>query len=108
MKKEAMRVLSDEEIKQIAGGKFEFDWKYFQHKEELQIECPICHAKGTLVSQHQGWLGHGDGTYTATDTCICSSCGAMVGIRPEEGQLVIVNFNRETLEYSEDTFPLDW
>ena len=100
--------LTEEQLDDVAGGKFEFDWEYFQHKAELNIKCPICGAEGTLESQSQGWIGHGDGTCTAEDTCICSNCGTMVGIRPELGQLFIAHYNRETMEYSEDIFPFDW
>ena len=91
----------------VSGGVFEFDWRYFKHKDELRIKCPVCGAEGTLVSQRQGWLGTSNGR-VAIDSSVCSNCNANVNIEPELGKLVVVHFNRETLEYSEETYPFHW
>ena len=107
MRKDAVRKLTNEEIAQIAGG-FEFNSDYYRHKEELQIECPICHAKGTLKSAGVGWDGYADGTRVAVDNSICSNCGTQVDIEPERGNLVVWNFNSDTMEYTEQVFPFKW
>ena len=101
------RKLTEEEVAQIAGG-FQFDSNYFIHKSELNLKCPVCGAEGTLESAGVGWYGYGNGTRVAVDNSICSNCGAQVDIEPELGEMVVVHFNPETMEYSEDVYPLQW
>ena len=102
-----MRRLTEKEVAQIAGG-FSFNTDYYVHKYELNIKCPVCGAEGTLESAGVGWDGYADGRRVAVDNSICSNCGTQVDIHPELDEMVVFHFNPETMEYSEDVYPLQW
>ena len=68
--------LNEEELKQIAGGRFNFSVEYDVARNAANIKCPGCGAEGTLRSQLQGYKGYADGTRIAVDSCICTSCGS--------------------------------
>ena len=107
MEKKEKWKLVDDELDQVAGG-FQFNYEYYIHKQELNIKCPKCGAEGTLESTGTGWEGYADGTRVAVDYSNCSNCGAQVNIEPERGRLVVVHFNPDTFEYSEEVFPFNW
>ena len=107
MDKEKVRKLAVEELDQVAGG-FRFDSDYYIHKRDLNIKCPVCGAEGTLQTMLVGWDGYADGSLVAVDNSKCTSCGAQVNIEPERGRLVVVNYDPDTDEYSEQVFPFVW
>ncbi len=87
---EPVRKLTAEEIANVAGGRFEFDYDYVLKKKAANLVCPVCGAEGTLNTEITGFDGYADGTRIAVDTCICTSCGVQVDIMPEVCKMRIV------------------
>lgn len=81
VKRVKLSELNEDELKQIAGGRFNFNTDYDMAMRAANIKCPACGAEGTLKSQIQGYDGYSDGRWalwtpvsapaaTARSTCI--------------------------------------
>ena len=77
-----------EETENVSGG-FDFGLDYRIRKREANIKCPVCGAEGKLATQYTGYEGNADGSYTATDECVCTNCGALITLLPEKNLLVV-------------------
>ena len=77
------------ELREIAGGRFNFDTDYDMAMRAANIKCPICGSEGTLRSQIQGFEGYSDGRWVAVDTCVCTSCHSQINLYPELKAAVI-------------------
>jgi predicted RNA-binding Zn-ribbon protein involved in translation (DUF1610 family) len=99
--------LNEEEIKQVAGGRFNFSVEYDMAVRAANIKCPACGAEGTLRSQLQGYKGYADGTRIAVDSCICTSCGSQVNLYPELNQMGLVKIHEDG-DFDEQMFPYTW
>lgn len=108
VKRVKLSELNEEELKQIAGGRFNFDTDYDMARRAANIKCPVCGAEGTLKSQIQGYEGYSDGRWVAVDTCVCTSCNSQVNLYPELNQMGVVDFNDETGDYNQTMFPYTW
>lgn len=64
--------LTMEETENVSGG-FDFGLDYRIRKREANIKCPVCGAEGKLATQYTGYEGNADGSYTATDECVCTN-----------------------------------
>ncbi len=100
--------LTEEELKEIAGGRFNFDTDYDMAMRAANIKCPICGSEGTLRSQIQGFEGYSDGRWVAVDTCNCTVCNTQINLYPELNQMGAVDFNEETGDYNETMYPYTW
>ncbi len=41
------------------------------------------------MTQYTGYEGNADGSYTATDECVCTNCGSIITLLPEKNLLIV-------------------
>lgn len=107
VKRVKLSELNEDELKQIAGGRFNFNTDYDMAMRAANIKCPACGAEGTLRSKLQGYKGYADGTRIAVDSCICTSCGSQVNLYPELNQMGLVKIHEDG-DIDEQMFPYTW
>ena len=94
--------LTMKDIEKVTGGAFTFDTEYEIRIINANLECPACHATGTLNSVGHIWEGYSDGRKVAVDHMICSNCGAFVALFPEQQQMCLVD---KMGEFQDEMFP---